>query len=278
MTTDDHATDQGPPDLNHHRARLDRAAQHYERFGAIWHDYLDSRPHRLTTTVGPNGRGDLRLVRQDPIPRELALVLGEFLHQLRAALDNCLYAVAVIDSGVSPPPGGARLQWPICLTHAEWKSNSRRYAHLSPDIVDALERIQPYNAESPTWNCLRILHDLARIDRHRTMPVVALYHSHGGLLFDKRLITDIEVRQGIVQEGDVLVRFSYTGAEPLGPEHIDGDFEFDVDLADVVESVGPAGGPPSRPWGLLHSRLRALHDAVVEYTEGLVHIARNRSA
>lgn len=278
MPTNQHDADDGPPELEHHRARLARAAEHFEAFGALWRDYLNSRPHRLTTTVDPSGQGELRLIREEPIPRELALVIGEFLHQLRAGLDNCLYAVAVMDSGVSPPPDGERLQWPICLTPAEWKSNTRRYAHLSPDIVDALERIQPYNAAFPAWNCLRILHDLARVDRHRTLPVVVLYNSHDGIRFDKRWITDVDVQQGIVHDGDVLVRFTYTGAEPLGPEHINGDFEFDVDLADVAESVGPAGDNPSRPWGPLDSRLRALYDAVVEYTEGLVHIAGNPSA
>lgn len=205
-------------------------------------------------------------------------MLGEFLHQLRAALDNCLYAAAVIDSGVSPPPGGDRLQWPICLTPADWKDSTRRYAHLSPDIIGALERIQPYNAECPDWNCLRILHDLARIDRHRTLSVVALYNSRVGLRFDERWITDVEMQPGIVHDGGVLVRFTYTGTVPLGREHIDGDFEFEVDVADVAESVGPAGGPPSRPWGPLDDRLRALYTGVVEYTEGLVHIARNSGA
>lgn len=262
------------PELGHHRARLDRASQQYALFGTLWGDYLDSRPHQLTTDVDAAGRGELRLIRQKPIPLELALVLGELLYQLRAALDNCLYAVAAIDSGLWPPLGGERLQWPICLTPSEWKQNARRFAGLSADVVGALERIQPYNAECPAWNCLRILHDLARVDRHRTLPVVALFTSQASLRFDRRLVTSVDIQKGIMDRGDVLVRFIYTGVEPIGPQHIDGDFEFEVDLADVTESVGPGGGAPSRPWGSLDSRLRAVIKAVADYTDGLIQIAR----
>lgn len=261
------------PELDYVAARLDRAAEQVAAFGSRWEDYLDSRPHRLTTTVDEHGQGELRLVRTQPIPSALGLGLGEFLYQLRAALDNCLYAVAIIDSGASPPPGGERLQWPICPTPAEWKSNARRYEHLSAELRDALENIQPYRAERPAWNCLQILHDLARVDRHRALPVVALFTSQAQIRVDRRLVTDVELVTGIVHDSGVLVRFTYSGPEPIGPEHIDGDFEFQVELADVTTSEGPAGGIPSRPWGSLANRLRALHKAVDQYTDGLTRIA-----
>lgn len=264
-----------PPELAHHRARLDRAVEHYKNFGDTWNEYLERRPHRNATTVSPDGRGVIRFSRIEPVPQQLALAFGEFLHQLRAALDNCLYTVAVIDAGQSPPPGGERLQWPICLTPAEWKRNAARYAHLSPEIVDALEAIQPYKTNYPDWNCLRILHDLARIDRHRTLPVVELYNVEGRIRYDATCISEVEIRKGIVTPGDVLVGFTYTGADTLGPEHIDGDFEFDVDLVDVRESIGPFSDEPTRPYGSLAKRMQALYRAVVEYTEGLIDIAQN---
>jgi hypothetical protein len=80
-------------------ARLDRAEEHYRSFGRIWAEYLDQRPHALERTVDSDGTIVARLRRATPIPAELSVVFGELLYELRAALDNCLYAVAVLVSG-----------------------------------------------------------------------------------------------------------------------------------------------------------------------------------
>jgi hypothetical protein len=93
-------------------ARLDRAEEHYQSFGRIWAEYLDQRPHALDRTVEPDGTIVARLRRVTPLPAELSVVFGELLYELRAVLDNCLYAVAVLVSGQNPPPSASRLEWP----------------------------------------------------------------------------------------------------------------------------------------------------------------------
>ncbi len=108
------------------------------------------------------------------MPVELSVLLGEYLYELRAALDNCLYAVAVITSGQNPPPNAERLEWPIRASRREWTNQVGRYRALPDVVVEALEAIQPYQAEFPTWNSLALLHDLARFDRHRTPKLLAL--------------------------------------------------------------------------------------------------------
>jgi hypothetical protein len=160
------------PELAHFRARLDRAEELYEAFGTAWGVYLEQRPHRLVTKLHGDGHGELLMERVVPMPPELGLILGEFLYQLRAALDNCLYAVAVIVAGTSPPPGAGALQWPICDTAEAFNKQRSRLKYLRADLVDALEAIQPYQAELPRWNSLWLLNDLARVDRHRTLHLV----------------------------------------------------------------------------------------------------------
>jgi len=64
----------------------------------------------------------------------------------------------------------------------------------------------------------------------------------------------------------------------LTPENFQLHLEFDVDVQDVVESVGPSGGEPGRPWGSLDKRLYALIKAVHEYIDGLMEIAERVSA
>ena len=197
----------------------------------------------------------------------------------RAALDNCLYAVAVIDSGQSPPPNADLLEWPICLTPEKWRSNARRFAALSPELRQALEAIQPYQAEQPAWNCLRILHDLARADRHRALHFVTMYGSYGNAKVDLNRIADFEPRIGVVDPGRCRCGVRWMSDDHhINPDNFDLNVEFEIEMAGVVDSPHPDTGRPQRPWGGLDTRLQALQKAVVEYTVGLVAIAKQARA
>src|SRR5680860_188660 len=85
-------------------ARLSRAGDHCREFGRIWADYLQQRPHSMVRDARADGTVTSTLARATPIPTSLSLEFGEVIYELRAALDNCLYAVAVVVSGQNPPP------------------------------------------------------------------------------------------------------------------------------------------------------------------------------
>jgi hypothetical protein len=217
----------------------------------------------------------VRAVEIEPLPVELSLLLGEFLYELRAALDNCLYAVAVLETQQRPPPNADRLEWPICLDERAWRDTARRrLGGLSADVQDALVAIQPFMAESPQWNCLRILHELARVDRHRAAHLTSTFLASANATVDLDRIADLDVRIGVVGDDRVLATFRKMSLEPLRREDLDLNFEFEVDMAEVAESPHPTTGVPQRPWGPLDKRMHALLGAVVEYTEGLLAIAR----
>lgn len=259
------------------RARLDRAEEHYKTFGHIWAEYLDGDPHLLDHTAEADGTVAVGLRRTAPLPIELSLAFGELLYELRAALDNCLYAVAVLVSGQNPPPSAGRLEWPIRLTPAEWKRQASRYRDLPNQITDALERIQPYQAEFPDWNCLAILHELARIDRHRSMHGLGLYLTEFRLLAHKEQIEVLDTGSvGIIVDGAQIMRMRVADGVELSPANFDLDLIFDVDVTDVRESLGPAG-KVARPWGALDSRLRALIKATRQYTSGLLGLAADHA-
>lgn len=261
------------PAAAHVRARLDRVRSHHAEFGRVWASYLETRPHRLRTVLDA-GRGQLLVARVEPAPVELSLVLGEILYELRAALDNALYIACVVISGDDPPPHANLIEWPICNSAADWKNKTRRISRaVNPRLLACLEKIQPYQAECPDWNCLRILNELARLDRHQAIHLVTLFNDEGRLMWDRRVISDVQPQMGVVRPGAPLVTFTYTGSDPLGPEHIDGEFQFAVDLDAVSLSVGPGMTEPGRPWGHLASRLEALHRAVWEYVFGLLYEA-----
>jgi hypothetical protein len=95
--------------------------------------------------------------------------------------------------------------------------------------------------------------------------------SHLRVGVDRDLIEVVNPgKPGIVHEGDEIMRVRV--AETLSPDNFDLDLEFEVDVTDVRESMGPSG-TLSRPWGPLDRRLYSLVKSVNDYTSGLLAIA-----
>lgn len=246
-------------------ARLDRAREHYEEFGAEWARYIERRPAEITHEVDEDGRGRVIVVRHEAPPLRLSLLIGEFMYELRAALDNCLYEIAVHYSGQDPPPGESVLQFPIYETPDGWAANVKRLRHLSNEHRTLLERIQPYQAQRRDLNCLRILNRLARTDRHRTLHVVSSVIAEGRLLVqappgsrvvDQRKADNVLAGMGVTEVASFRIDPWSPGQQIEVYPHI----ELEVEIAEMAAE---------RPWGTLSSRLIALHRAVQEYIVGL---------
>ncbi len=260
------------------QARLARAEEHYAAFGRRWAQHLDQMDDRLDLQVDDTGTATVRVGRASGLPMELSILFGELLYELRAALDNCLYAVAVLVSGENPPPNAARLEWPIRLNAADWKNQSSRYRDLPSSITRALEAIQPYQAETPGWNALGILHELARVDRHRSLHGLGIYLTEARLGVRAAEVDVLYLRrEGIVDDGDVVARVQPMHGIELSPSNFDLDLQFTVEITSVETSVGPHG-EDKRPWGPLDNRLRALIKASREYTSELFDIAADHIA
>src|SRR5699024_1049536 len=264
-------------------ARLERCKDHFKSFGTTWAEHLDSQPHSPKVEVDKDGNGRLMLIRHREPPLVLSLFLGEFLYELRAALDNALYAAAILDPGRNPPPKAESLEWPIWHTEKAWKNHrNRRLSALSQELQEDLYSIQPFKAEYPAWNCLAILNDMARTDRHRAVHFVTSFASDGWMSHDKQLVTDLEVLPGPVRPDGTIATFKWLGDFKITPKYLDGETEFDVEVEGVTLAPGPNSDVPSRPWGSLANRLKALHKAVYEYTYGLldhaIDLANTRNA
>ena len=118
----------------------------------------------------------------------------------------------------------------------------------------------------PDWNALRILHDFARIDRHRTLHLVTSFSSYAWAKVNPDLIADLDVHLGVVPEDGVMATFRWLGDGEITPYDFDLDFEFQIEMAGVTESLGPGCEVPARPYGPLDKRLHALLPAVAEYS------------
>lgn len=111
-----------------------------------------------------------------PIPLIIALEFGEYLYNLRAALDHLAYTLAVFDSKQDPPPREDAIQFPIYDTKDGFQRNEYRIEALSEKHREWIESVQPYMGENgPVHYLLHWLNDLARKDRHRQLHVMGAH-------------------------------------------------------------------------------------------------------
>ena len=203
------------------RARIGRAVQHSNEAAEIWNGLDIMHLLAVTLFVRDDGTGTLDVDQVEPLPENLELELGEFLYQLRAALDGAVYASAIQDSGQNPPPKATSIEFPICERKEEWAKQSRKIAQLNAGRQRFIEATQPF-AEPPLGSsllvlnsnrCLRFLNELARIDRHRRLHTLVTAISMDRPLFElpeDTRIEKLEVRPMSSSEGPVA-QFSLAG-------------------------------------------------------------------
>ncbi|KQS57829.1 hypothetical protein ASG36_14655 [Geodermatophilus sp. Leaf369] len=118
---------------------------------------------------------------QEPYP-EMGLLLGDFAHCARSALDN-LVTVLVLRNGGQPIKDNA---FPIYTRRADWKKNViKRHslgegplANVSQADYDAIEQLQPFNDTSvadPEDNLLAILSRVNNADKHAMLHTAVAY-------------------------------------------------------------------------------------------------------
>src|SRR6266446_1212297 len=114
--------------------RIYRAETHRNAFANAWSAFLDENPYSAFVKMESDGTGTITMVqRYDRLPDILALELGETLYQLRAALDSCIYASAIQQSGQDPPPKEKELEFPICDSQGQFRNDSRKISPLSEE-------------------------------------------------------------------------------------------------------------------------------------------------
>lgn len=202
-------------------ARIGRAIYHSNEAAKLWNSLDIMHLLAVTLLVGDDGSGTLDVDQIEPLPENLELELGEFLYQLRAALDGSVYASAIQDSGQDPPPKASSIEFPICERKEEWLKQSRKIAQLNAGRQRFIEATQPF-AEPPleasllvlnSNRCLRFLNDLARIDRHRRLHTLIAAVSTDRPLFEipkGTRLEKLEVRPMGSSEGPAA-RFCLTG-------------------------------------------------------------------
>ncbi|WP_433530598.1 hypothetical protein ACQPYA_00100 [Micromonospora sp. CA-263727] len=241
-------------------ARLDRVSVKRQEFAQCWARYISVHPWDIDVRNVNPCTLEILAVMREPAPVELALIFSEWLAALRASLDNAIYALAAATTGQNPPPQAERIQYPICSTPTEFKSQAKRLTMLSRHIIEALEKSQPYQSPwGPESNLTWWVNELARKDRHRVL--------HVGLgRVDEHRIRVAPPSGVTVQFDDTVEPYShierelvvgrFTASQPLRPREITADL------------TGVAIAPEIQAWAgfRLNGRRQSLQDRMV-YTE-----------
>jgi hypothetical protein len=203
------------------RARIDRAVYHANQVANAWNNLDVLHLLQVEAFVKDDGTGVLDVNQIEPLPEIVELELGEFLYQLRAALDGSVYASAIQDSGQNPPRKPSSIEFPICEKKEDWSTQSRKIAQLNAGRQRFIELTQPFAEPAledslrilNSNRCLRFLNELARIDRHRRLHTLVTAVSLERPLFELPegvRLENLEVRPMSSLQGSVA-HFSLEG-------------------------------------------------------------------
>ncbi|MFE3000022.1 hypothetical protein ACFXG4_34105 [Nocardia sp. NPDC059246] len=153
------------------RERVRRAGEIRAEIGSEWARHMADHPRRIDVVQGDTDTSWIFVVDTViPMPVRLSALFGEWLYQLRAALDGIVYCLAVRDSGQNPPPAERSIYFPIFTDPAKYDDPNHRgrMKALSDKTFEVLRHVQPFNAQPDhRSNVVWWLEELARIDRHR---------------------------------------------------------------------------------------------------------------
>jgi hypothetical protein len=237
--------------------KLGRAREHIGEVREIARRWLDGDAFTIDmTTDNSSGRTEARARVQGSPPDQLALAVGDAIHNVRAALDH-----AVFDAAYRHAPGSLTkkeqrdLEFPIFETEPPKgfaKKTAATLLRVPGDVRDVIEEVQPYhwndeaNPAGSRFHTLWRVHDLDRIDKHRRLTVMAASLGHhligvpDGVEPDEKFYFE----SGPVHDGQLLA--SYLGAEEgvqylaeLGIVLAEGDIREDSPLDEVLWSSAP---------------------------------------
>jgi len=209
--------------------KVERAEHHLKDIDAIMRPYEDSHPYEAERIPQPQGQGHiwryvLRVTNQ-PDPT-LAVLVGDFVHNLRSALDHIAVAVA-------PPQRWKSAGFPICFEDI-WKENPdgtyvsndeqarKRFNSMvdgMPDgAVTRIKRLQPYTnpPQDIPAHPIGVLSRLEHADKHRSLIALGSGVENGNTIVSARGQTLEQDAFGFRPDDAEVAKFAPVGPEMVG--------------------------------------------------------------
>jgi hypothetical protein len=161
--------------------RLERANKHLAALDRERKRFLARLDEKDPRFVGEFDRDTseyvFRLNCKPPNPR-LGLIVGEFAHHLRDALDNLVWQLVLLRGG-SPTRG---TQFPIYESWERYQSSLWMLRGVSADDRALIESVQPFqHGENAPKAYLSLLAWLNNVDKHRFVHITGAFPSTVGI-------------------------------------------------------------------------------------------------
>ena len=258
-----------------HRDRLAHARHHLKALDRSIRVFTESEPYVAGLAYDSKERCYLVRIREvRPIPKRWALVVGDILHNFRAALDSLTYALAKKSGSPLSDSALRRLQFPIgeepgaffgtpATTGRKAKPGQiDRIAPLSAASQAAIERLQPYHGRVKGFRpALLVLNDLANIDKHRHIVLIAASATSSRVDLSGPGIpegTSVRGYVGPFADSTVIGKWAFRGSSSVRSVHpkvnVEPHLGFDVSFAQA----------PAARSGSVLGFLGNLHDVIRE--------------
>jgi hypothetical protein len=248
------------------RLRLNRAIRHLNEFIQEADKFLATNPFDTATeSYTENGKDCLRLVykvHQEP-PKELGVIAGDCIHNLRAILDNVIWSLGQAFPSGNPKARSDKLSFPICnsiqkyqekLRHPDWVA-----INSFPIVAQTLiESFQPYHS-SLFAHRISVLHALWNADKHKSPDLMG--GASGGVKQSYNFQGNGGLSAGLyIRDGKM---FGY-GELPEGgsPQGAKAEI-FNIQI--MFQENGPASGFVVS--GLLYELIQIVHQEIISKFE-----------
>jgi hypothetical protein len=222
------------------RAKIDRAGELITTVHGEIAVYHESDPYTFREeTLSDPPRMVLYVESLREPPLRLGVLMGDFVHNLRSALDHLVWQLALTNAAEP----STRLQFPIYVkSPKDWASIAAdRLKDVPPAAVEIIERLQPYHMENPTHAATAVIQALSNEDKHRVIletisapvePDMSSFDAQGNMDIAEDL--EVEVPWGVpLGVGDVAATIYYT---PIGPHprlHLTGTLPVEVGFGSI---------------------------------------------
>lgn len=141
--------------------KLDQAKRHMHTLTIATARYAADNPAKIEQKTMPNGTPSISIMTPNvPVPADIALLVGDILHNIRSSLDLMMSEVARIRNKPD-------IKFPFAANKAALEIIlNKETSKLGEDIVDLVRSLKPFKGGNLA---LRALHDLDIIDKHKLL-------------------------------------------------------------------------------------------------------------
>jgi hypothetical protein len=252
--------------------KIARADEHFRTLNREMEAWFTDGPYRLLPEEYDEGRKHFyRLKLPKPIPLDWAVIMGEAIHDLRSALDQCVYWLGV-DSTRSEVPFSS---FPVYNSKSAFyerdskgawtrRSGMNKIRGIGPGPQAFIEDLQPYPQRYRRFDCVAVgtMHDLWNQDKHRLVHLWGMHFKDEQFRFAQDIAADcvVSLKRGVLHDGAIVM--TITCDPPHTEMEVRRKVTGKINGQPVIKGGNRAGGATLRP--------RDLHSAIAGVVQKLV--------